>query len=512
MNPQPSSTSMQYPHMASSKIGPDDARYGDLVKRGFNRRFTSHPDYFRLVDSTAQVVEALQEAVQEGRRVVVRSGGHCLEGFVSDPAVQVIIDTSLMTNVYYDPQMNAFAAECGTKLGDLYRKLFIGWGVFLPAGVSPDLGVGGHILGGAFGFMCRSYGLAVDYLYAVEVVVVDETGTAKSVVATRDPNDPNHDLWWAHTGGGGGNFGIVTRYWFRSRDAQGTDPTQLLPKAPASLLRFKVNWDWKNLDEAAFTRLMQNYMNWCARHHAANTPEANLYGTLIFFGSWIGKIELTGVVVGGPEAQRVLDDYLAALDEGLDLKPTREIDTTTWMAFALYPFPDFVMRGAEGGYTKIKDAFLRKPFSAQQIKVAYQHLTHADGIGGIFGMVTYGGQVNTVAPEATATAMRESVISLSCSAGWMDPKDEARSMAWARQFYQELFAESGGVPVPNEATNGAMINHPDADLADPHWNTSGVPWHTLYYKNNYARLQQVKARWDPRNIFKHALSIRVDEE
>jgi FAD/FMN-containing dehydrogenase len=53
-----------------------------------------------------------------------------------------------------------------------------------------------------------------------------------------------------------------------------------------------------------------------------------------------------------------------------------------------------------------------------------------------------------------------------------------------------------------------MINHPDVDLADPEWNTSGVPWHTLYYKDNYPRLQRIKSLWDPRNVFHHALSIR----
>ena len=90
----------------------------------------------------------------------------------------------------------------------------------IPAGESPDLGVGGHVLGGAFGFLCRQHGLAADHLYGVEVVVVDETGTARSVVATREPSDPNRELWWAHTGGGGGNFGIVTRYWFRSPGAE----------------------------------------------------------------------------------------------------------------------------------------------------------------------------------------------------------------------------------------------------------------------------------------------------
>ena len=81
-------------------------------------------------------------------------------------------------------------------------------------------------------------------------------------------------------------------------------------------------------------------------------------------------------------------------------------------------------------------------------------------------------------------------------------------MAWLRQFYRELFADTGGVPVPGEVSNGAFINHPDIDLADPEWNTSGVPWHTMYYKDNYPRLQQIKARWDPHDIFHHALSIR----
>ena len=77
-----------------------------------------------------------------------------------------------------------------------------------------------------------------------------------------------------------------------------------------------------------------------------------------------------------------------------------------------------------------------------------------------------------------------------------------------RALYRELFADSGGVPIPGEAYAGAFINHPDNDLADPSFNTSGVPWHTLYYNENYPRLQRIKAKWDPRNVFRHALSIR----
>jgi aclacinomycin oxidase len=77
-----------------------------------------------------------------------------------------------------------------------------------------------------------------------------------------------------------------------------------------------------------------------------------------------------------------------------------------------------------------------------------------------------------------------------------------------RAFYRELFAETGGVPAPGEFYDGALINHPDVDLADPSLNTSGIPWHTIYYNANYERLRRVKAKWDPRNVFRHALSIR----
>src|SRR2546422_4622616 len=113
------------PGVGPDKVGPDDPRYADLVRKGFNKRFAGKPDYVRLVGSTEQVVDAVQEAVRDKLRVAVRSGGHCLEGFVADPAVRALIDTSLMTGIYYDPDMNAFAVEAGATLGEVYPKLFL---------------------------------------------------------------------------------------------------------------------------------------------------------------------------------------------------------------------------------------------------------------------------------------------------------------------------------------------------------------------------------------------------
>ena len=206
----------------------------------------------------------------------------------------------------------------------------------------------------------------------------------------------------------------------------------------------------------------------------------------------------------------MFEEHLAAITEGVGVPHTREIERTSWLAFALDPFPELFKAGGNTVRVKIKDAFLRKRFTDRQIGVAFDYLTRTDHDvpGGMLGLATYGGRVNTVTPDATASAQRDCILTTACNVGWVDPQDDARSLAWVRAFYRELFADTGGVPVPGEVCGGALINHPDVDLADPAWNSSGVPWHTLYYRDNYPRLQRIKARWDPRNVFHHGLSIR----
>ncbi len=226
----------------SVRIGPDDPRYLTVVDKQFNKRFKASPDYVRLVRSTDDVISAVEEAVQEGRRLAVTGGGHCLEGFVSDRDVRVIIDISPMKRVSYDAERRAVAVEAGATVGETFQALFETWGTVIPLGEYPEIGMGGHVAGGAFGFLCRQLRLAADYLYAVELVTVDEGGCASRVVATRETSDPNNDLWWAHTGGGAGNFGIVTQYWFRSPGASDDDPAALLPGAPESITTFKAEW------------------------------------------------------------------------------------------------------------------------------------------------------------------------------------------------------------------------------------------------------------------------------
>ncbi|MBC9933149.1 FAD-binding oxidoreductase [Chitinophaga qingshengii] len=489
------------------KITPADIRYTDLAEKRFNKRYLGKPEYIGLPVSTAEVVNAVQEAVSSKRRLVVRSGGHCLEGFVADPAVQVVIDMSLMTEVSYDKQRAAFMVEAGCTVGEMYRRLFLGWGVVLPAGEHPGVGAGGHILGGAFGFLCREYGLAADYLYGVEVVTVDSSGKAHSVIATRENDDANRELWWAHTGGGGGNFGIVTRYWLRSPDATGNDPHSALPKAPSSVTTFRVSWDWQDFDETAFQRLAKNFGTWCQQNSSPDSSYLPLFSILFLNHRNIGKLDIKGLCTGA-HARQLIDDHLAAVAVPVGIPYSLQVEETPWLRFALNPFPELFQPGMESVAAKVKDAFFRQPLTDNQIATAYHYLTAQVPIGGMLGMATYGGKVNSIAPDATASAQRDCIMDVACNTGWLDPQGAAPSLTWVRHFFRDLFAGSGGVPVPNEQTDGAMVNHPDTDLADPDWNKSGIPWYTLYYKDNYPRLQRVKKQWDPLNIFHHALSIR----
>jgi len=485
-------------------------QYQELIAKRFNKRFTSAPDYICLPQTPDEIVAAVQEAVNEDRRVVATSGGHCLEGFVSDPDVRVMIDLSSMKRVYFDADMGAFAVEAGATVGETFRALFENWGVVVPLGEYPHIGMGGHVVGGAFGFLCRELGLAADYLHAVELVTVDKSGRANLVVARRNRTDPNHDLWWAHTGGGGGNFGIVTRYWFRSADADGSEPSRLLPRAPQSITTFRAKWDWTQLDKTRFKRLLQNHGYWSERNSDPHSPNRSLWTLLMVHRRQVGKIFIRGLSTAGDNAERQINDYLVALSDGLMAPHGLQITTMSWLEFALNPFPD-LFAGPPGGVSvKVKDAMLAKPLADQQIDIVYDHMTRTDCdvMGGAFGLATYGGRVNTVPPDATASAQRSSIFDMACNTGWIDPAEAEQNLRWVRSFYRELFAPTGGVPVPGDSYDGCFINHPDTDLADSSFNTSGVPWHTLYYRDNYPRLQQVKSRWDPQNVFHHALSIR----
>jgi FAD/FMN-containing dehydrogenase len=507
-------------------VTPADSQYGELV-HGMNRRYVGSPEAVHLVDDVSQVAGVVQAAVTAGKRLTVRSGGHCLEDFVFNPEVQAVLDLSQLNKVYYDAGRRAFAVETGAQLLDVYNLLYQVYGVTVPGGICYSVAAGGHVSGGGWGLLCRQLGLIIDYLYAVEVVVVGADGKVRTVVATSDQGDPNRDLWWAHAGGGGGNFGVVTRYWFRTPGATGTDPKKLLPKPPREVYLSALSWPWESMTEAKVSRLVQNYARWFTAHSAPGAPELALASFLVLTHKSSGQIAMvTQVDATAPNARKLLDDYLAAIGEGVDVQtgavthqfaefgPMAEyaaprklpwLEATRYLGTTNTNLTDPTFR------QEYKSSYMRATFPDRQLAALYKHLTRDDVTlpGASITLSSYGGEVNRIAPAATGYPHRESFFKMMWMSLWNDAAEDAAYIAWNRECYAEVYADSGGVPVPNDVTDGCYVNYPDNDLNDPKYNTSSTPWHALYYKGNYPRLQQVKKKYDPKNFFRHAQSVRL---
>jgi hypothetical protein len=333
------------------------------------------------------------------------------------------------------------------------------------------------------------------------------------VVATRDPRDPNRDLWWGCAGGGGGNFGVVTRFWLRSRDARGDDPADLLPPSPSEALVVEASWPWSQIDEARFSALLTAYGAWHEAHSDADSPYADLGHWLFLNHASAGGIFLASQIDATvPRAERLIDDFVNYLSAALGVEPDFRNDLRA-------PFLKATQYSTLGGAvltnpnfrSEHKSAFMRASFPRRQIEVAYRHLTRTDYENpyGQLVLTSVGGQINRMPSDVTASPHRDALLLLLYQNHWTAAAEDGVNVAWLREFFAEMYADTGGVPVPNAVTDGSYINYPDRDLSDPAHNRSGVPWHAFYYKGNYPRLQRVKARWDPGNVFRHRQSIQL---
>jgi len=492
-------------------VGPADQQYPDMVS-ALNTRFVAAPGSVYVVNAPSQIAPIVTSAVSSHKRLTVRGGGHCFEDFVYNSDVQTIIDLTNMNRVYYEPKLNAIAIESGAILLDVYKKLYETWGMVVPGGMCYSVCVGGHVPGGGWGWLVRRNGLIVDHLYAVEVVVVGASGTVSTILATRDASDPNRELWWAHTGGGGGNFGVVTRYYFRSPNATGTDPRYLLPRPPAKVLFDLCAWNLNSLSVTDLTRLVQNYGNWHAANIAADNPNRFVVSTLQACHKSNGQVNLTAHVdAGAPNAQQLLNDYVAYMKSGV-AAPLFEVQTQyPWLQFARMTGTTNPLANDPTLRGKQKSAFMKAAFTSTQAAAIYKHLTRTDiNNPNIFLLFTpYGGATSAVGQTDTAIPHRTAAYKTMWSTQWASPADDAANLAWSRQCYQEIFADTGGVPVPNDASDGCYVNYADGDISDPNFNQSSSSWHDLYYKDNYPRLQQVKKKYDPSNFFQHRQSVEL---
>lgn len=540
------------------EVTPGDARY-DALRRGFNQRWIATPDSVVVASSADDVVAALSTYLARPagsrRRITVRSGGHCYENFVSSPDVGVIVDVSRMNRVYFDAEMDAYCIEAGATNWGSTTELYRATGLALPGGSCYSVGLGGHVSGGGYGLLSRLFGLTVDYLYAVEVVTAADGRHPRKTVARKDAEDPAlRDLWWAHTGGGGGNFGVITRYWFRG-----------LPQPPAQVLLRAVAWDWQDFltHPELFRSLVRRYGQFFAYEAAGRLP-ASPFGSY-GYRDMFTLLKLTHMSAGKVGLTVQLDgtrpDSTARLAAFLDWI-TADFRSDTTQLVREQPLDQAIgEHPAQGGLFiptllpwltatqslndsgpnrcgKYKSAYMTKGFTDHQIEAIQRHLTDPgySNPDALVQVDSYGGAVNDRAPGATAVPQRSSVLKLQYQVYWtwgvdadenglfdyrdaeLDPGIAAPHLRWIRDLYRDVYGPTGGVPVvadPDDPvtrdanTDGCYINYPDVDLSDRQLNTSGQSWHRLYYKGGYERLQQVKLAWDPHDVFRHEQSVAV---
>jgi hypothetical protein len=502
---------------ADLRVLPGDGRYQTL-SQGFNQRFTSEPRYIQLITDDRSAVTALREAVDRGLRPTVRGGGHCYEGFVENTG-GAILDLSTMKHIHCAPDKYgrlAYCVEAGATLWDMYTQLFRKYGQVAPGGSCYSVGAGGHISGGGYGVLARRNGLIVDHLVQVDVVTARDGQVRVTSAHRLDPADsPTGNLFWAHTGGGGGNFGIVLRYYFQ----------RPLPTPPARVWLSSLSWPWPEIlkNPEDFRRLVKNFGEFFAEHSGPDEQVyQDLFGILMLTHKTNGNLVLTSQWMRDDTAP--LDAYLAAIQAGLKTKPIPLTDIGAGVEFLAATDTRRQMPWLQEAQTingsgpnqrgKYKSAYHRKPFTHHQIEAFWRWLTKDDpGVSlnqTLLQVDSYGCRTNAVDPQAAAIPQRDSIMKLQYQTYWTQPAQDEAHLSFMKGFYEDVYRPTGGVPEISDATHdrdtdGCYVNYPDVDLGV---NTDPAPrYPRLYYKENYSRLQLTKRQWDPQNVFHYSQSI-----
>ena len=492
-----------------------DPRYEALVQ-GHNLRFPESaavaPARIVICTTSAQVKQVLQDAIHDGVRPTVRSGGHCYENFTVNNPGGILLDLSLLNAVRRDSETGEYSVLPGAVLGDIYQALYKREGVTLPGGTCYTVGAGGHISGGGFGVLSRLYGLTSDWLSAVDILTVDASGR---VTERRIDKKNDADLFRACRGAGTAGFGVITAFHF-----------QQLPQAPREVIQADLHFSWETMSEDQFVSLLMTYGDyWATRGLDPDTW--GLFAILDIgsrsngrLGMYIQFCQADGTV----KDLSVLQEFLARFDKfhpssrlrGMGGSSTTkqigqhakvELGRMSWLAAATGD-----RSGSMQERAKYKSAYMRRNFVPTEAQTIYRFYSGNSiaSRSSVVAVDSYGGAVNRRGlAEETAIAQRASIMKLQWQCYWTDPAMDAQHLRELDAFYTELYSgkhvDGGHQGTPwGDAYEGCYMNYPDADMLRYAY------WPELYYGQSglYPFLQRVKQTYDPNNVFHHAMSIR----
>lgn len=401
----------------------------------------------------ADVCAAVNFARENGLLISIRSGGHQIAGHsVAEGAV--LLDLSLMKSVRVDAAAKTAWVEPGATLGDVDKETAAS-GLVLPTGINSTTGIAGLTLGGGFGWLTRKYGMTLDNLLSADVVTAD--GKRLRASATENP-----DLFWAIRGGGG-NFGVVTGFEFALHPMRGEILAGLIIHAFAEARRL-----YRAYREIA-PRLPEELAVWTVCRKAPPLPflPEQWHGREIFAFAVCyagdpaeGEKAVAEVrALGQPIADVVGPSAFAGWQTAFDplLAPGMR---NYWKSHDFADLPDELI-------DRLATALDDSPAPDCEIFIAQ-----------------VGGAMARVAPDATAYPQRNAHYIMNVHTRWADKARDDACRAWARDVFARTAPYSMGT---------AYINFMPEDETD---RVNGV------YGGNLKRLQEVKARYDPGNLFR----------
>jgi FAD/FMN-containing dehydrogenase len=428
-------------------IAPDDAGY-DKARTVFYGGINRRPAVIVCVTDETDVARVVLLARQTGLELAVRSGGHSTAGHsVSDGGI--VLDLSDMRALEIDAEHRTAWVQTGMTAGE-YTTAAAAYGLATGFGDTGSVGIGGITLGGGVGFLVRKHGLTIDSLLAADIVTAD--GQLLRVDAETHP-----DLFWAIRGGGG-NFGVATRFQFRLHELDTVLGGMLiLPATPDTIHSFVAEAEAAPEELSAIANVMP----------APPMPfvPAEHHGRLIIMALL--------VYAGEAEAgQRAIAPFRALAAPIADMiRPMR--------------YPEVFLPDEEGyhpiaaGRTMFVDALDRR---AAEVIVA--HLQTSTAPMRVAQLRVLGGAMARVPADATAFAHRGRRFMVNVAAVYERPDEAAVHEAWVTRFAAALRQGDTGAYV------GFLGDEGEARIREAY---PGATWD---------RLRAIKRRYDPTNLFR----------